>query len=557
MNLISAIRVKNFRSLQQLEIEGCGDFTALAGLNNSGKSNVLRAMSAFFTGSTDPGVPLDIDRDYCRQLLPRRQARRIAVEVKFKLPAHFNFRKGLESTRTLLGTGEFWVTKEWSRSSSQSVYLLNGTRLSADDHQKVDQFLALISFRFIPNRVLPLDIIRGEQPALRDALVRRLSMPQKEQQVVFDTLRATSTSLIDSLNANVTAAAPEIGTISLATPRTWRDLVFAFAYLLTSGENIAIEDSLQGSGIQSLLMLETLALIDRDFQRRFGWRQAVVWAIEEPESSLHSNLEAHVAALLGQLATSPQNRLQIFSTTHSDLVLQFADRPVLLASKSGLSTVAAAADRRAVLDQAAREGISRWVHPLLADPLTPIVLVEGKFDEVFISAALQQIAPGESVAVRHLSVLEEGEDKGGVDALFKYLRANRGVVRARLREAPVIVLIDWDSLGKRRAFADLFDPDDPFAIMVWPDGDANPRLSRSFTGIERFMSDRVIDQADAVAGVMGRKADGKMTVAPKDYGRLKTQVASVVRSGLGTDDLTFAMNFLREVMTTLRDIRAK
>ena len=55
-------------------------------------------------------------------------------------------------------------------------------------------------------------------------------------------------------------------------------MVFAFGYRLTK-DNVGIYDSFQGSGIQSLLMLETLYLIDRDYFQKFGWQQAVVWAV--------------------------------------------------------------------------------------------------------------------------------------------------------------------------------------------------------------------------------------------------------------------------------------
>ena len=41
-----------------------------------------------------------------------------------------------------------------------------------------------------------------------------------------------------------------------------------------------IRDTEQGSGIQSLLMLETLYLIDRDYFQQFGWRQAAIWGVE-------------------------------------------------------------------------------------------------------------------------------------------------------------------------------------------------------------------------------------------------------------------------------------
>ena len=104
-------------------------------------------------------------------------------------------------------------------------------------------------------------------------------------------------------------------------------MVFAFGYLLDQ-QGTELEDFLQGSGIQSVLMLETLLLIDQDYFQKFGWRQASIWGIEEPESSLHSSLEVQIAAFLRSVSSNPRGRLQVLSTTHSDAMIQYADRPV-------------------------------------------------------------------------------------------------------------------------------------------------------------------------------------------------------------------------------------
>jgi AAA15 family ATPase/GTPase len=47
MKLISQIEIDHFRSVRDETITALGDFTALAGPNNSGKSNILRALNAF------------------------------------------------------------------------------------------------------------------------------------------------------------------------------------------------------------------------------------------------------------------------------------------------------------------------------------------------------------------------------------------------------------------------------------------------------------------------------------------------------------------------------
>lgn len=48
MNL-ETISIKNFRSIEDIEVENCGNFNVLIGKNNSGKSNILSAIHTFFT----------------------------------------------------------------------------------------------------------------------------------------------------------------------------------------------------------------------------------------------------------------------------------------------------------------------------------------------------------------------------------------------------------------------------------------------------------------------------------------------------------------------------
>lgn len=49
MNMkLESIRIQNFRSIEASELADCGDFNVLIGKNNSGKSNILSAIDAFF-----------------------------------------------------------------------------------------------------------------------------------------------------------------------------------------------------------------------------------------------------------------------------------------------------------------------------------------------------------------------------------------------------------------------------------------------------------------------------------------------------------------------------
>src|SRR3546814_5309516 len=66
--------------------------------------------------------------------------------------------------------------------------------------------------------------------------------------------------------------------------------------------------------------------IDTDYSRQFGWRQATVWAVEEPESGLHHDLQTRLSKKLIEWTSDQGRRLQVFTTTHSPVVAMSADR---------------------------------------------------------------------------------------------------------------------------------------------------------------------------------------------------------------------------------------
>lgn len=548
MILISKIEIDGFRSIRKAVIDGLGTLTVFAGLNNSGKSNVLRALNAFFNSETDPGQFIDVDRDYFRPDLTKKKRKRIRIAVTFSLPANFRFRAGLQTVELLLGGSSFTIGKDWTRGRVLPTYSLNGTELGLDDQQRVDQFLQLIKFRYIPNRVVPTEVIRSEHQSLRDVLVRRLARHGKRDKAAFDAIRDTSEKMIKSLAQRFARACPGQGEVRLATPSSWHDMAFAFGYRLSRG-GIEIDDDAQGSGIQSLLMLETLYLIDRDYFQQFGWRQAAIWGIEEPESSLHTSLEAQVAAYLAQIAREPSNRLQILCTSHSDLILQYAEKVVVAEQRNGESVFGHEPRARDALDRLCRSGVSRWVHPLLFHPLDPLVLVEGKYDCVFLEEAWRLLAPTVRVCVSYVERLQGGDATGGDKHLLRYIRSNADAIKARSSAAPVVVLLDWDSARRATEFKKGFTASDPYHVMVWSDSAFNPNLDRSFHGIERVMSDRIIHEADRAKGIVAKKRDGTMVIPrDADYDSFKAAVAAVVKRGIVADDLVHAKEFLTSVL---------
>lgn len=550
MNIISAIRIEGFRSIRSINVSGIKNFTTFAGINNSGKSNVLRALNAFFNGKTDLGEELSVNDDYCRFDLSKKRKKTINVSITFDLPRNFKFRNGLEEVKVLLEDRSFEIEKRWHRQASSPAYFLNGKELSHDDRLKVDQFLQLINFRYIPNRVLPIDIIRGEAQALRDVLVRRLKGRDREHDATFSTIRETSRVMIRQLSERLTKAVPGMGTASLSTPTSWSDIAFIFGYRFGQ-ENFEVPDAVQGSGIQSMLMLETLYLIDRGNFQRFGWNQAAIWAVEEPESSLHTSLEAQIAFFLSSIASDPLNRIQVLSTTHSDLMIQYSDTAILVEKNNDETTCQSFSDMRSALTEISGQGISRWVHPLLYHPRDVVILVEGKYDVDFFKEAFKLIRPNREIHVACLEDIGDEQATGGVDHLKKFINDNASVIKARFSDAPVVVILDWDTQNKGKGINRKFSGNDHLRLFTWPESSFNDNLDESFRGIERHFSDRMIESAKQNGARILRDEKGVYSVTPTDFPEAKKILNEVVREGLKKEDIAHAKDFIIEIFRNL------
>jgi hypothetical protein len=549
MRLLDEIRVTGFRSLRNIVIKNLGDLSSFAGANNSGKSNILRALNAFFTDCTDPGVKLDVNADYYRPDLLKHKAKEISVTVRFTLPTSFRFRKDLEPVQQLLGSQTFSITKVWRRGLVQPRMSLNGSTLDADERVKVNQFLQLIAFRYVANRVMPLDMIRSEQLALRNALIRRVSQRIPPEDKTFSVIGETAASMIKNLSERFVHVYSNAQGLRLSVPSSWNDLIFAFGYVLKES-GVELEDTLQGSGIQSLLMYETLYLIDQDYFQQFGWKQASIWAVEEPESSLHTSLEAQLAEFFASVAGAGRGRLQILATTHSDLMIQYSDCANLVETETN-GTVVRPGSPQEVVDNSARAGVSRWVDPLLHLPLDPVLLVEGKIDRIVIEAVRRVIGSPRRIRIMDLEALEGGSS-GGVEKIRRYVKDRVPMIRTRQAFARVHLLLDWDSVAKVQSFSELFKVEDPFSCSAWNPDEANPKIGPSVHGIERFYSDRLISLAEAGGAHVARWADGTVVVSKDDLGPFKSLLAKEIEcNGLQMEDVQFLRGTLEALFGML------
>lgn len=89
MITLKKIHIKNFRSIVDETIE-LKDFNCFVGKNDSGKSNVLKALNLFFNDKTDFNTPFDFGSDYSK--FARRgqnQAKEISIALEIVVPHTF------------------------------------------------------------------------------------------------------------------------------------------------------------------------------------------------------------------------------------------------------------------------------------------------------------------------------------------------------------------------------------------------------------------------------------------------------------------------------------
>lgn len=90
---ITKIEIRNFRSVRNLSLSP-GKLAVLVGKNDSGKSNILRALNLFFNGRTMPANDLDFEIDHNVFNNPNRRAKEISIKLEITVPESYRATNG-------------------------------------------------------------------------------------------------------------------------------------------------------------------------------------------------------------------------------------------------------------------------------------------------------------------------------------------------------------------------------------------------------------------------------------------------------------------------------
>ena len=294
MITIQRVHVKNFRSLVDETIE-LSDYNFFVGKNDSGKSNVLKALNLFFNNKTDFNTPYDFDCDYSKfAKRGAKQAREITISLDIVIPDTF-MEKGVK-TWTKVWRAEGVHSDNFDslfKGGSKGFTLLNRIQYMYIPAVKSNEY-----FKFLLSEVY-LSMTKTANSALKELNTKY----SKQLQALTSDL---SQQLKDVLRLNSAIQMPQDLNI------LFRDLTF-----LTSDEYVkGVDLNHRGDGIKARHIPSILRYMQQNIEKnklKNSISHSFIWGFEEPENGVEYLSCFEMADEL----YSYRKECQMLITTHS------------------------------------------------------------------------------------------------------------------------------------------------------------------------------------------------------------------------------------------------
>ncbi len=440
MKIISKIEINYFRSVYSVTLPKNNDINILIGGNDSGKSNMLKALNLFFNNQTElqTGFSFSVDLSRLREEQARATKGRAFLWIKITFN---NFLKWKSLPK------QFSIKRTWNRYDDQPV----DTNPPGILQSTIARFLNKISFHYIP-AVRGRDIFSHYLNSLHDALI------EDEKAGVTD---ATAT-LMGTINQSTEDMSKRIKdglgfTSNIQVPKDLRDLFSALDFSTKfSGYDIPLQK--RGDGIQARHIPFILDFIARHSKRHH------IWAYEEPENSLELGRAFELAE---QFNSDFSNENQIYITTHSPAFYDLSGKHVTkwfvnstqykegpefvtevnqvsqneLADKS-LGVAALIASRAKDLFQEINElkETTKKLNQTVVNANIPQVIVEGPTDKQILDIAFTKLFPEEEPFCEFVPAK-------GCSNISSYIISSDKL--SKNLENPIIGLFDNDSAGTK------------------------------------------------------------------------------------------------------------
>ncbi|MCG7519491.1 ATP-dependent endonuclease [Ruegeria sp. Ofav3-42] len=307
---ITKIEIRNFRSVRNLSLSP-GKLAVLVGKNDSGKSNVLRALNLFFNGRTMPTDDLDFEVDHNVFNTPNRRAKEVSIKLEITMPESYRATNGDYVVWERRWRSEGFVYDEYS-GRRRVAGPRGGTSVETikiPKQSNVHALLRNINFVYVP-AIKDLEYFSELRASIYDVIAEVADREFRNSSQDFE---QSISHQLEDLTTQITAA---LGFRSrLALPK---DLSHIFESLdfLSEGQDISLDA--RGDGIKARhipLILKFMADKKRGLQVRGAQPHTFIWGYEEPENNLELSSCVELADQFWGFIDHGVS--QIFLTTHS------------------------------------------------------------------------------------------------------------------------------------------------------------------------------------------------------------------------------------------------
>lgn len=442
---LKSLRIRNFRTVGSEQTIELVDGMTIVGPNNSGKTNILRAVEMLFTGH-DNLHGYDRGRDLTFSA---------GAKVKTSLLATFGgdpddetdarIFEQFDELHSILGTeraGDTFTLSLQFTESSNALYQFfpnvkkppsgaQRTQYSRVERRLTQELLALFECHYVPSAKSVADLYSD----LLIPFLRRLAAEALRPHIAE--LHNALAKVASEMNDGLARAGLSEMKASFSFPDGSEEAVFTgFDLELADPEKTPL--SRKGQGIQSTALLASFLWITRE-EARAG--RSTIWLLEEPESYLHPELSHACRALLDEL----RRESLVVVTTHS---LSFVPQDPRAVCGTELDSLRTRVSTFQTYSEAT-ERIRGSLGVRFSDYYnlgTFNVLVEGKSDREAVGWALGVLSVERTTKgwpnLRAAMVL----DFGGVTHLAGFLRATYRFIRD---ERSVVAMFDGDEAGNK------------------------------------------------------------------------------------------------------------
>jgi AAA15 family ATPase/GTPase len=331
MDIIERIEIKHFRSFDggkdqaKVRIDDLSDLNIFSGANDSGKSNVLRALNLFFNNEISPGIQFNKDRDFSKIVafrfdkdVERRKAEQtnksksIESEELSEKPKDIRRSDEVISIKLFFNNDEqqrglpksFWISRSYSKKNNFEGEYIYQTDLKGN--AQVTLFLNSFKFEYVPaikDKLFFSYLFEKLQTYLFEKEDKKKKNKFSVSSAEFNTILKDETKELFK-NFQVSSGVDA----NFYIPST---LVDFFRTLSVRTENdISLFD--RGDGIQARFIPEILDEIAGNSSKN------VIWGFEEPENSYESK---NIRKIGEDFLTKYSRKKQIFVTTHTKELL--------------------------------------------------------------------------------------------------------------------------------------------------------------------------------------------------------------------------------------------